>query len=78
MAKRLCGLGERMEKGHRSQRRQRIEVREGQEQRVDDGSVPAEMLLHVVDDSTVRNALLPRACRVGGMVIASQGKVRSG
>ena len=77
MTKGLRGLRERMEKGQRSRRRQRIEVRDGQEQRVDDGGVPAEVLLHVVDDSTVRIALLPCACRVGRMVIASQGKVRS-
>ena len=78
MTQGLRGLSERidsMEKGQRSRRRQRIEVREGQEQRVDDGGVPAEVLVHVVDDSTVRITLLPCACRVGRMVLASQGKV---
>ncbi len=59
MTKGLDGLRERMEKGQRSRRRERIEVRKGQEQRADDGGVPAEMLVHVVDDSTVRIALLP-------------------
>ena len=81
MTQGLRGLSERidsMEKGQRSRRRQRVEVRDGQEQRVDDGGVPAEVLLHVVDDSTVRIALLPCASRVEQMVFASQGKVRSG
>ncbi len=78
MTKGLHGLRERMEKGQRSRRRQSIEVREGQEERVDDGGVPAEVFVHVVDDNTVGVALLPCACRVERAVIASQGKVRSG
>lgn len=46
---------------------------DGNEERVDDGGVPAEVCVYAVEDSAVYIALLPCTRRVGRIVIISQG-----